>query len=511
MSPPKRRSRAFERLVEQATFVVVDTETTCPDRTHRLISLAAVVVRRGERKGVWATLVNPGVHVTPWGDHRLTDEDVAGAPAFDSVVADLEALLAGDNVVFVAHNAKFDLGVLRTEYEPLGRELFDVPVLCTMRLPATVGHPVSARSLDALLESFGLSNPNRHDAASDATCTADALIELLEVAAEHGHDDLTELLQAAGQGTSSTYKPTQARPTRRAAEPSVIDEHARTHTLVLGQHPTRAELQRWVASALSCAELRCDMLADKAAAARAHAPALHKALSGRLGDLAEPGQGATLLGALNELTTAALKERDVRTWWGRHGAAIRAMPRCGDDEEICPDCRAGLICALDSVHHSLAVVACGARGSVVPQKLRRGVHTTTPKKSSGIERFCAADMPEIAGYMAWLVAETYQAESKGSQALSVVDHAVAAGVVEPRITLAYARQLALRDDAAGVEEAIDNALERRNSDPAWDELLAWQHRWSASVLERMPRPARDGVSPLIARPVGRVQPKRFRV
>ncbi len=46
------------------------------------------------------------------------------------------------------------------------------------------------------------------------------------------------------------------------------------------------------------------------------------------------------------------------------------------------------------------------------------------------------------------MAETSESEGNGVSGVSVVDHAVSAGVVEPRITLAYA------------------AFETRNADPA---------------------------------------------
>ncbi len=84
--------------------------------------------------------------------HRITDADVAGAPAIAEIEPDVRRALAGR--VLVAHNAHVDLGVLRRElhgWQP--PEVFDTLKLARRLLPGQasykLGALVTALSLDA--------------------------------------------------------------------------------------------------------------------------------------------------------------------------------------------------------------------------------------------------------------------------------------------------------------------------------------------------------------------------
>ena len=84
--------------------------------------------------------------------HRITDTDVASAPAFAEIEPDVRRALA--DRVLVAHNAHVDLGVLRRElggWEP--PEVFDTLKLARRLLPGQpsykLGALVTALSLDA--------------------------------------------------------------------------------------------------------------------------------------------------------------------------------------------------------------------------------------------------------------------------------------------------------------------------------------------------------------------------
>ena len=83
--------------------------------------------------------------------HRITDKDVAGAPAFAEIAPEVHQMLAGR--VLVAHNAPVDLSVLRRElgeWEP--PEVVDTLKLARRLLPGQpsykLGALVAALSLD---------------------------------------------------------------------------------------------------------------------------------------------------------------------------------------------------------------------------------------------------------------------------------------------------------------------------------------------------------------------------
>src|SRR5690606_3594075 len=118
----------LDRLAEQgvplreATFCVLDLETTGGNRADDMITEIGVVkVRGGECLGRFHTLVNPGRRIPPQITvlTGLTDAVVATAPRIETVLGSLVDFL-GD-AVFVAHNAAFDLGFLRAALDRDGR------------------------------------------------------------------------------------------------------------------------------------------------------------------------------------------------------------------------------------------------------------------------------------------------------------------------------------------------------------------------------------------------------
>src|SRR5699024_51354 len=109
---------AFEDLGEalhEATFVVVDLETTgtSPLSDH-ITEIGAVKVRGGEVLGEFATLINPGVSIPPriTALTGITTSMVAAAPALREVLPSFISFT--DGTFIVAHNARFDMGFLRS-------------------------------------------------------------------------------------------------------------------------------------------------------------------------------------------------------------------------------------------------------------------------------------------------------------------------------------------------------------------------------------------------------------
>src|SRR4051812_50059878 len=121
------------RLLD-APLAIVDLETTGTDpATDRVTEIAVLEVQGFQVTAQWQTLVNPGGGI-PSPIQALTgisDEMVAAAPRFADLAAELHERLAGR--VFVAHNARFDYGFLRREFDRAGIR-FTAKTLCTVRL-----------------------------------------------------------------------------------------------------------------------------------------------------------------------------------------------------------------------------------------------------------------------------------------------------------------------------------------------------------------------------------------
>ncbi len=117
-------------------IAVIDVETTglFPFRNDRVVEVAAVVVRAdGRIEREFVSLVNPGRDIGPSSIHGLTSEDILHAPQFAEIAALLLDVLSG-TVAIAAHNVRFDLQFLESEFSRLGCQLPACYSICTMQL-----------------------------------------------------------------------------------------------------------------------------------------------------------------------------------------------------------------------------------------------------------------------------------------------------------------------------------------------------------------------------------------
>ena len=179
-------------------YVVLDLETTGGSGIHdRITEIAAVRVDHGQVTRRWSTLVNPETGIPPFivGLTGITDAMVEHAPRFKEVSGTLLEMLK--DAVLVAHNAGFDHGFLRGEYQRLGFDL-RVPRLCTVRLSRKLYPQFKSHGLDAIMQRHALHTDHRHRAMGDvdmvlqwlAIAQKDLGLPQLEMAAQ-------ELLQPA--------------------------------------------------------------------------------------------------------------------------------------------------------------------------------------------------------------------------------------------------------------------------------------------------------------------------
>jgi DNA polymerase-3 subunit epsilon len=145
----------------------VDLETTGGSVGEHRITEVGVVEVAGGQVTRWSTLVDPGQPIPPFIQQLtgITDKMVRGAPSFADIAAGLHERLAGK--LFIAHNAAFDRGFLRAEFERAGYS-FNPDVLCTVRLSRALFPSEKRHGLDALVERHALVPADRHRALADA-------------------------------------------------------------------------------------------------------------------------------------------------------------------------------------------------------------------------------------------------------------------------------------------------------------------------------------------------------
>jgi len=149
-------------------LAIVDLETTGADPSRDRITEIAILITEGEQLiERWSSLVNPDMPI-PYRIQELigiTDDMVASAPRFEDLAEQVLARLS--DVVFVAHNARFDYNFLRAAFERLQMQ-WTSPVLCTVKFSRALDPEFPRHGLDALIERHGYSIESRHRALDDA-------------------------------------------------------------------------------------------------------------------------------------------------------------------------------------------------------------------------------------------------------------------------------------------------------------------------------------------------------
>ena len=165
------------------TFVVVDLETTgLKAKNDHIIEIGAIKTRGGKTIGTFSSFIDPGMEIP---DHitsltGITTADVETAPQLGTVITQFLEFARGS--VWVAHNAKFDIGFLRQACTDLGLDWPSPSVVDTLTLARRVldRSQVGSFKLSQLARYVGSPNRPTHRALDDAIATVDVLHYLME-------------------------------------------------------------------------------------------------------------------------------------------------------------------------------------------------------------------------------------------------------------------------------------------------------------------------------------------
>lgn len=162
--------------VENLPFIVVDVETTGLNVSagDRVCEIALLRVQGGQEIARFESLVNPQrcMGAGAMAVNGITDAMLSAAPLFPAMLPTLRDLL--QHAVFVAHNAPFDLGFLRHEFQ-LAHQTFTVPAVVDTLVLAQAHYRFPHNSLEAIAASLGLPNHIRHRAMADVQTTLQVL------------------------------------------------------------------------------------------------------------------------------------------------------------------------------------------------------------------------------------------------------------------------------------------------------------------------------------------------
>lgn len=177
-------------------FTAIDFETANNHAASACsVGLVKVIDGRVVDKQSW--LIRPPLgfdHMLEWNTriHGITAADIADAPIWADQVDALLEFVDGD--VLAAHNAGFDMGVLRAANQASLLETPSLRYACSLRVARRTYHLDSYR-LPIAAMAAGFEDFPHHDALADAEACAAIMVH---AAKRHDAADLDELARITG-------------------------------------------------------------------------------------------------------------------------------------------------------------------------------------------------------------------------------------------------------------------------------------------------------------------------
>lgn len=176
-------------------FVAMDFETANGQRDSAC-SIALTVVRNDQIVDQFYTLIKPETYFSARNSqiHGIYAEDVAQAPKFNQVWPHIASFFTPQKLV-VAHNATFDIGVLRSTLQH-----YDIPephylALDTLTTSRRLYPQFENHKLNTLCTNLEIPLENHHNALADSIACAKILIK---EAQEFGTDPLKQVTKIIG-------------------------------------------------------------------------------------------------------------------------------------------------------------------------------------------------------------------------------------------------------------------------------------------------------------------------
>ncbi|MBP3953596.1 3'-5' exonuclease [Bacillus suaedae] len=191
-------------------FVAIDFETANTNRSS-VCSIGLVVVKNGQVAQEYYQLIKPNdMYFDPIcvRIHGINPEDVKDAPSFNDVWSDISHLLEGNLVI--AHNASFDMSVLRYSLDECQLDYPSFSYNCTVNVSKKTWNDLHSYSLNVVAQHLQIEFKHHH-ALEDAQVAAQVYLQACKENNVTSHEELIEKLEI-GQGTiyANGYTPARA-------------------------------------------------------------------------------------------------------------------------------------------------------------------------------------------------------------------------------------------------------------------------------------------------------------
>lgn len=157
-------------------FIAMDFETASAKR-YSACSLALTIVRDNQIADEFYTLINPQAPFF-WRNvqiHGIHERDVADAPTFPEVWEHIKGFYTPEKLV-IAHNNRFDNGVLKSTLEHYGIEPPAYQTLDTVVSSRRLLPGLGNYKLNTVCDALNINLHHHHNALDDAQACANILL-----------------------------------------------------------------------------------------------------------------------------------------------------------------------------------------------------------------------------------------------------------------------------------------------------------------------------------------------
>ena len=165
-------------------YIVLDTETTGldPDDGHKIIEIGCIeIINRKITDNTFHKYINPlrEIDIEASKVHGLTASNLSDKPLFNDIYDEFVSYISDSPLII--HNAPFDVGFLKKEFNYLERKtgFINNEIIDSLKLARKIS-PGKKNTLDALCDRYSVDNSDRnfHGALLDARLLAHVYLKL---------------------------------------------------------------------------------------------------------------------------------------------------------------------------------------------------------------------------------------------------------------------------------------------------------------------------------------------
>lgn len=170
--------------LEEVEFTIFDTETTGlePESGDRIVEIAAIRFKGGERLDTFQSLVNPGRPISQeaFDINQITPEMLKDAPPMQAVIPEFLEFI--QDSCLCSYNAGFDLGFLNHELKLAKQPLLkNVLIIDILKMARRLLPGLERYGLIYVADKLGIKKEQAHRALSDVELTLDVFNRLVRI------------------------------------------------------------------------------------------------------------------------------------------------------------------------------------------------------------------------------------------------------------------------------------------------------------------------------------------